>query len=87
VEAEVNDVTRNIGKGMLRITKRRYKRTDVLLNPDHEGLHSFVPDFPAGCRVQVKGLEGIDDSKTYTWQDGNVVDENGHKVDYKTNKP
>jgi len=87
VEAEVNDVTRNIGKGMLRITKRRYKRTDVLLNPDHEGLGSFATDFPTGCRVQVKGLEGINESKTYTWQDGQVVDEKGQVVfDSKSKK-
>jgi hypothetical protein len=66
VEAEVSDVTRNFAKGMLRTSKRRYKRTDIILNPNHEGLGSFIPDFPAGCRVQVEGIKGIDESKTYT---------------------
>jgi hypothetical protein len=80
MEAEVSDVTRNFGKGMLRITKRRYKRTDIILNPNHEGLGSFIPDFPAGCRVQVKGLEGINESKTYTWRDDKVMDEKGRVI-------
>ena len=87
VEAEVSDVTRNIGKGMLRISKRRYKRTDIILNPDHERLGSFAPDFPNDSRVQVKGIEGIDESKNYTWRDGEVVDEKGRVVfDSKTKK-
>jgi hypothetical protein len=87
MEAEVTDVTRNFGNGTLRRTKRHYKRTVVLLNPDHEGLCSFVPDFPNDCRVQVKGIEGIDESKNYTWQDGKVVDEKGQVVfDSKTKK-
>ncbi|MDH4240236.1 MAG: hypothetical protein OEW48_11800 [Phycisphaerae bacterium] len=87
VEAVVTDVTRNFGNGMLRITKRRYKRTDVLLNPDHAGLGSFTPDFPNGCRVHVKGLEGIDESKNHTWRDGQVVDDKGQVVfDSKSKK-
>ena len=86
--AETTDVTRNFDDGMLRITKRRYKRTDVLLNPDHDGLGSFAPDFPNGCRVQVKGLESIDESKKYTWQSGQVVDDKGRIVlDLSSEKP
>jgi len=66
-------------------TKIHHKVTDIILNPDHDALGSFLPDdirdgapvyFINGVRV-----------KGYTWRNVGPVDEKGHKVDYKTNKP
>jgi hypothetical protein len=52
------------------------KRTEVVLNPDHDALGSFVPsDIRSGATVEIRDL-GSD----YTWQKGNVVDENGRVV-------
>lgn len=60
------------------ISKTHDKRTAITLNPDHEALGSFVPnDIKNGARVFVMGVRGI----KYTWQDGQVVDEKGRKVD------
>jgi hypothetical protein len=61
-------------------SKGNLKVTDIVLNPDHEALNSFVPDdIENGARVYIIGLEGI----RYTWRDGAVVDKDGHKVDLK----
>jgi len=60
------------------ISKIHDKRMAITLNPDHEALGSFVPnDIKNGARVFVIGVRGI----KYTWQDGQVVDEKGRKVD------
>ncbi|GAG20694.1 unnamed protein product, partial [marine sediment metagenome] len=54
------------------------KVTEVILNPDHEALSSFVPDdIKNGARVGVVGVKGI----RYRWQDGKVVDKDGREVD------
>lgn len=51
------------------ITKYHHKRTEMLLNPDHEALQSFVPDdIPDGTKVE---LIGSYDS--YIWQKGQPV--------------
>lgn len=45
-----------------------HQRTEVLIDPDHEALGSFVPDFPDGSTVKVKG-----DARDYVWQGGKYV--------------
>ncbi len=60
------------------------KVTEVILHPDHEALSSFVPDdIKNGAKVRISGANG---KYRYTWQDGQVVDEKGRKVDYKSKK-
>ena len=60
------------------ISKTHDKRTAITLNPDHEALGSFVPnDIKNGAKVYIIQVPGIH----YTWQDGQVVDEKGRKVD------
>jgi hypothetical protein len=65
-----------------------YKRTHIVLNPDHDKLGSFAdpiledpsndPALVNGTRVEID----IDDrSKEYTWQDGKLVDDNAMVVD------
>ena len=63
-----------------------YKRTQIILNPDHDKLGSFAdpifedpnndPELVNGTRVTINFLP-----TRYTWQDGQVVDEKGQKVD------
>ncbi|GAG08245.1 unnamed protein product, partial [marine sediment metagenome] len=54
------------------------KRTEFVLNPDHEALGSFETNFIRnGASTNLIGTPGI----LYTWQDGQVVDEKGRKVD------
>jgi hypothetical protein len=60
-------------------TKTHHKRTELILNPDHEAMGSFVPDIPNGPNVRIVGLDSK--SGKYTWRDGAVVDANGNKVD------
>jgi hypothetical protein len=55
---------------------------EVVLDPDHDALGSFVPDdVPNGAKVFVMGVEG-----EYTWQDGEVVDGQGFKVSLDPNQ-
>ena len=59
--------------------KIHHKATDIILNPDHDALRSFIPDdIPDGARVHI---EGIPYKIKYTWQDGKVVDKDGREVD------
>ena len=63
-----------------------FKRTKIILNPDHDKLGSFAdpifedpnndPELLNGTRVRINFLP-----TRYTWQDGQVVDEKGQKVD------
>ncbi len=54
------------------------KRTEVIINPDHDSLGSFVPDdIMNGAKVYIRGVPRI----KYTWQDGKVVDKDGREVD------
>ncbi len=53
------------------------KITDVIFNPDHDALGSFLTDdIRNGTPVRIPGLDGI----SYTWQDGKVVDKAGKVV-------
>jgi hypothetical protein len=63
-----------------------YKRTQIILNPNHDKLGSFAdpifedpnndPELENGTRVTINFLP-----TRYTWQNGQVVDEKGQKVD------
>lgn len=69
-----------------------YKRTKIVLNPDHNKLGSFDdplenpsndPELKNGTRVLMNHLPIY-----YTWQDGKVVDKTGRVImDSKTKKP
>jgi hypothetical protein len=51
-------------------SRYHYKVTEYQLNPDHEALGSFKPDFVRnGAQVRLSGVEGI----TYTWRDGELI--------------
>lgn len=64
------------GKKYFVTTHHVHKRTDILLNPDHETLGSFSTDhIPNGTTVGVPGSQ-ID----YYWQDGKVTDSKGNVV-------
>ncbi len=55
------------------------KRTDVILNPDHDALGSFVlNDIKNGAEVSFINRISM---KGHTWQDGVVVDEAGNELD------
>lgn len=71
-----------------------YKRTQIILNPDHDKLGSFAdpiledpnndPELVNGTRVEMM----VDGRRIeYTWQDGKLVDANGREVNLeKLNK-
>ena len=53
------------------------KLIEVTLNPDHDALGSFSPNYVQnGASVYIIGVKG----KTYRWRDGQVVDKSGSKV-------
>jgi len=52
--------------------------TNIVLNPDHDALKSFIPDdIPNEATVKFTALPP---SKEFIWQDGKVVDANGKIV-------
>jgi hypothetical protein len=51
------------------VMTRVYKRTEVIVKPDHDALGSFVPKFPNGSSVRVSGIPRT----VYTWQDGKYL--------------
>ncbi|MHC4645403.1 MAG: hypothetical protein ACYTBJ_07865 [Planctomycetota bacterium] len=60
-----------------KVSKRHHKRLEMLLNPDHDGLCSFVADdIPEGTKVLVAGAL----TAQYKWQSGKVVAEDGSDV-------
>ncbi|HIJ53717.1 MAG TPA: hypothetical protein HPP66_11265 [Planctomycetes bacterium] len=61
------------------------KRTEFILNPDHDALGSFLPDdIRDGAKIY--SINGVR-TRGYTWRNGGPVDESGRKVDYKSVKP
>jgi hypothetical protein len=61
------------------------RRTEFILNPDHDALGSFLPDdIRDGAKIY--SINGVR-TRGYTWRNGGPVDENGRKVDYKSVKP
>jgi hypothetical protein len=65
-------------------TRMTFRHSQVILNPDHEALGSFLPDDVRNGATVV--IAGIDNTK-YTWQDGKIVDEQGREVDIETLEP
>ncbi len=62
------------------------KVIEVALNPDHDALGSFVlnvNNIRNGAEVTIYSDKK---RKEYTWQDGQVVDKNGRKVNYLPKK-
>jgi len=90
MEADSHSDLRN-AQGHFSKDDYHYKRTKIILNPDHDKLGSFDdplenpsndPELKNGTRVRLNNLP-----IEYTWQDGKVVDANGRKVDLeKLNK-
>jgi len=68
----------------------RYKRTQIILNPDHDKLGSFAdpifeepdndPELVNGTSFKIDMGERERGGK-YTWRDGKLIDENGREVD------
>jgi hypothetical protein len=59
------------------INHRHHKVTEFVLNPNHEALRSFEPDFiREGALVRVRGVDG-----KYKWRNGEVIDDKGVKVE------
>ena len=66
-----------------------YKRTDIILNPDHDELGSFAdplfenhandPELVNGTRVRIS--LSPNSRSQYTWQEGTLIDKDGNKVD------
>lgn len=57
--------------------KIRCKRTEIILNPDHDRLGSFLPtDIPNKAQVSVYPITNT----RYIWQDGEVLDADGKVI-------
>jgi hypothetical protein len=56
--------------GSKSVSTQRYRRTEVIVNPDHKALGSFAPKFPNGSTVRVYGEPRV----RYTWRDGKYVE-------------
>ena len=84
MDAEIKGL-RTYRDGSFHGARQHHKRTEVILNPDHDSLGSFVPDdIENGAEVLDLSVEGI----IYTWQDGCVVDKNGRVImDFGPKKP
>jgi hypothetical protein len=85
MEADTDCIRNWPKKGEFSHEKMHWKRTEVIVNPDHDALGSFLRNnVRNGARVFVIGAEGI----TYTWLDGKVVDEKGRVImDCRPKKP
>ena len=72
------------GRGGRLYTREDIKRPEITLNPDPNALGLFLPDdIINGTEVWLPPINSVN----YTWQDGEVVDANGRKVDFeKLNK-
>jgi len=57
------------GSNIASVMNVHHRVTELLLNPDHNALGSFVPDIENGTEVRILDVPGI----TYTWQDGELV--------------
>jgi len=74
---------RTLIKGGFEKEDHHHKITEFKPDPDHNAMRSFVPDdVRNGTRVSIIGVKG----KTYTWQDGQVVDKDGKVIIDSTRK-
>ena len=76
----------NYGQGYFSKNDLHFKRTKIILNPDHDAFCSFDdplenpkqdPELINGTHIILNGLGNI----RYTWENGKVVDDYGHEVD------
>ncbi|MHC4559271.1 MAG: hypothetical protein ACYS80_18425 [Planctomycetota bacterium] len=68
-------------------TDKRYKRTKIILNPDHDKLGSFAdpiledpnndPELVNGTIVSYINHQRVE----YTWRDGRIIDDKGRALD------
>ena len=81
-EAEIISGRHKLNSRFNNTTSSHYKITEIELNPDHDTLGSFVPDdILNGAKVRIlKGNSLVRIPGRYTWQDGQVVDENGRVI-------
>lgn len=80
MEADIATVTKQANGD---IVKRwiHHKRTELILEPDHNALDSFLwPDVPNGADVRIYGFKGLNEKVEYSWQDGKVVNKKGKVV-------
>ena len=70
--------------------RSHFKRTKIVLNPDHDKLGSFDdpltnpaqdPELRSGAKVKVWSSNPRSGPARYFWQDGKVVDESGKVTD------
>jgi hypothetical protein len=57
------------GPNRASMTDIHHRVTELVLNPDHDALGSFVPDVENGTKVYIEEAPGI----VYTWQDGKLI--------------
>jgi hypothetical protein len=81
MEADVTQ-SRLYGGNNRSLQKYHYKRTMVLVNPDHDALGSFENPLrnPANDPELRNGTDVMLDNKTYHWRDDNVVDDAGSAI-------
>jgi hypothetical protein len=81
VEADLAYGSTYYGDNRFDNTKIHHKVTDIILNPDHDALGSFIPDdIPDGARVYLNNFNLKSRKGKYSWQDGKVVDDKGRVV-------
>jgi len=75
-----------IDNGRLSKENKTTTITNIVLNPDHDALKSFIPDdIPNGATANIVAFPS---SLEFIWQDGKVVDKTGRVImDSKTKKP
>ena len=57
------------GSNIASVMNVHQRVTELLLNPDHDALGSFVPDIENGTSVRIEEAPGI----RYVWQNGKIV--------------
>ncbi len=76
VECDYSLHTRGV-QGDYGTSRHHHKVTEFVLNPNHDALRLFEPDFiREGALVRIRGTEG-----KYEWRNGEVIDEKGRKVE------
>jgi hypothetical protein len=79
IESDLEYSRKYTGYNSFDNNKVHQKVIDIILNPDHDALGSFVPDdIQDGATVYIKGIPR---KIKHTWRDGQVVDKDGREVD------